>query len=517
MLAMKQVSDILPRLPRPHEALPLPALALRAVTSKDGKMIYASSDRQFKGAFFTRDALEVAEDLMAIKPKLAKNILLSVARFSGTGNNEMSEEEYGKLSHEYRSVIVDGKPIDKTSQEIFNRLSFKWGGNQQQMVYYGAADTTPHFLRTLGMYCSQQGKAILDLPVTLAQDGKTLPLHMIAERALNWTQQAIADSGSGLLEFQRRNPQSPLNHLWKDSDEFYVHEDGHLANHSQPIASVEVQGTVYDAFLAAGELGLTDKAKSRHAAHAIRDKTLELLWQNDRQYFALGCDYDPVGAVRVITTSTANPAGLLDTRFFDDLPEEKRQQYITGIVKTIFSKDFLTNVGIRSRSLAAAHVIPFWDYHGSYASWPKETYDIAKGLRRQGFPALCEQLENRLLNIVLKTRQYAEFYYVDDHGRILKQSPTGLARKDVFIVDSPNTPESIQAWTVSAIYAITSQRVTQSLKLRKKPANTGWQAVLGRKIMAQIPHVNRLLNPLTLSAQYPTYNYQLSGRKNITY
>lgn len=517
---MKQVSDILPRLPRPHEALPLPALALRAVTSKNNKMIYASSDRMFKGAFFTRDALEVIEDIMSFKPRLSREVLLSAASFSGITQTEESEEEYGKLSHEYRNVIVDGKPIDKQMHEIFTRLSFKWGGNETHMIYYGAADTTPLFLRVLRMYCDDYGRDILDQSVTLVQSKEKITVREVAERALAWIERKLTISQSGLLEFQRHNPQSFLNHVWKDSDEFYVHQNGHLANHNAPIASIELQGLAYDALLAAATLNIGDAAANKKRARQLRDRTIELLWQPERQYFALGTDYDTDGELRIITTETANPAALLDTRFFDDMPEADQQQYLTGIIKKIFSKDFLTSVGIRSRSLADAQVIPFWDYHGSYASWPKETYDIAKGLRRQGFGQLSDQLENRLLNIVLKTRQYAEFFYVDEHGRILSYAPSGTsksAQKEVFVVDSPNAPETIQAWTVSAIYAITNKRLAQTLTLRKKLATTGWQAVLERKILAQIPTINRLLNPFSLAQQYPTYKYNLSGRKNIVY
>ncbi|MEO6513959.1 MAG: hypothetical protein ABIR37_04725 [Candidatus Saccharimonadales bacterium] len=514
---MKQVTDIFPHIPRPHEALPLPALALRAVTSKNGKMIYASSDRLYKGAFFTRDALEVAEDLMALKPRLCANILLSAASFSGIKRHDESEEEYGKLSHEYRSTLVDGKPVDNTSLDIFNRLSFKWGGDDKRMIYYGAVDTTPHFLRTLGTYCRIHGSKLLQTPVRLEQNGEVIPLQEVAERALGWIQNELESSKSGLLEFKRRNPSSFLNHVWKDSDEFYVHEDGQLANHNAPIASIEVQGLVYDALLAAIELGIGNKDSCMGAAKQVQQKLFSLLWEEDRQYFALGLDYQQDNKIRTIATETANPAGLLDTSIFSNLQEADQQKYVTGIVKKIFDKNFLTSVGIRSRSLAAASVIPFWDYHGSFASWPKETYDIAKGLRRQGFATLSEQLENRLLNVILKTREYAEFFYVDEHGRTLTHAPQARHHEMVLTIDSPNAPETIQAWTVSAIYAITATRMSSSLKLRKKLATTGWQAVLERKILAQIPLVNRTINPFTLAAQYPTYKYNLSGRKNISY
>jgi hypothetical protein len=46
-----------------------PALALRTVISKDKQKIYASSDTVYKGAVFGRDSIEVAEDLITLRPK----------------------------------------------------------------------------------------------------------------------------------------------------------------------------------------------------------------------------------------------------------------------------------------------------------------------------------------------------------------------------------------------------------------------------------------------------------------
>ena len=206
-----------------------------------------------------------------------------------------------------------------------------------------------------------------------------------------------------------------------------------MANHNAPIASIEVQGLVYDALIAVAGLKLPSATDSNERAVSIRDRTLELLWLPERDYFALGTDYDSDGTLRIIKTPSANAAALLDTSFFDKLSTEERTRYTTAIITRIFSKDFLTNVGIRSRALSEGHLIPFWDYHGSYVSWPKETYDIAKGLKRQGFPKLSTQLENRLLNIVLKTKQYAEFYYVDEHGRILIHAPNAHSYSELFV------------------------------------------------------------------------------------
>src|SRR5476651_1146319 len=83
-----------------------PSQALYSVTSKTGLGVYASSDRLFRGAVFGRDSLEVAEDLMYIKPRLVEKIILTMASLQGEDNNEANEEEPGKIIHEYRTPHI---------------------------------------------------------------------------------------------------------------------------------------------------------------------------------------------------------------------------------------------------------------------------------------------------------------------------------------------------------------------------------------------------------------------------
>src|SRR5215212_4093772 len=97
-----------------------PARALNTVTSKSGMGVFASSDRLFKGAVFGRDSLEVAEDLMYIKPKLVESILLTLASLQGERDDRDNEEEPGKIIHEYRTPKVDGKALDAESKNIYD-------------------------------------------------------------------------------------------------------------------------------------------------------------------------------------------------------------------------------------------------------------------------------------------------------------------------------------------------------------------------------------------------------------
>lgn len=502
----RPITHVFGSMPPVRRLLPLPSLALASVMASDGSMVYASSDTLYRGAMFGRDSLEVAEDLMHLKPGLIYNILLTLGKLQGVQHNDANEEEPGKIIHEYRTSIVDNKPLRGRQLQIFKELTAKWGGDEHTLAYYATVDATPHFLRTLHAYCRRYGDDILSAAVT-QRDGQKVTMREVAAKATDWLMGRLQESRSGLLEYQRRNPESFLNHVWKDSNEFYVHDNGERVNHNAPIASVEVQGLAYDALQAAAYFFPDQKATYLQRAAKLRDTVFELFWQPRQRYFALGADYDDDGNIRVITTATSNPASLLDTGLFDDISEEDRRMYVSSVVARIMSANFLTNAGIRSRSLTASHVVPFWDYHGSYVSWPKETYDIAKGLHRQGFPRLAVQLENRLLNLVRKTHDYPEFVYVDGWGRVLPGIPRSLAQRSAVPVAGTNAPERIQAWTVSAIMAILSDR--SPFRREKRPRKETWQTNLEKTILETIPFMHMYINPFQLWLHYPTHRYHL--------
>ena len=487
-----------------------PIEALRGVTSSSDKGVYASSGTLFKGAIFGRDSLEVAEDLLDIKPKLVRHILITLASLQGLHSSDISEEEHGRIIHEYRSILTDGKHLDEVSQRIFNELSSRWGGNSKEMAYYGSIDATPQFVRVVGMYCQIMGNSIMDQPIT-RRDGRVVPFSHSVSFALDWVTDKMADSSSGLLEYHSRNVKGIENQAWKDSREFYVHENGELANRDEPIASVEVQGMAYDALICGAKLFPARAKELNNEAKKLQNRTFELLWIPDKQYFALGVDHSPRGTIRPIKTMTANPAELLNTHIFDDLPGKTKKAFLSAIIQQIMNIDFLTDGGVRSRSLKESNLIKFWDYHGSFTSWPKETYDIAKGLRRQGFPRLAEQLENRILNVVHKSRSYPEFIYVNSAGKIMIGDPTTKTHGELSLIESTNKPETIQAWTVAAIIAIDKYRK----KNVKKPIKRQkfWKKRLENKILSAIPDIQPLRNIDQLDSAYPDYRYKLISHK----
>ena len=486
----------------------LPGVAMHGIVSRSGKGVYASSDRLYKGAIFGRDSLEVAEDLMTIRPKLVRDVLVTLAVLQGNKSDELNEEELGKIVHEYRNVVVDGHKIDDVSLNIFKELSVKWGGNEQEMAYYGSIDSTPHFIKVLSDYCKIYGYDFLDYKIT-TKNGQHTNMREVAKLSMTWLVSKLNESRSGLLEYRKKNPKGISNQVWKDSEEFYVYETGESVNHEQPIASIEVQGLAYDALIGASLMFGDDLRLYIEIAKKLRSKTFSSLWDSNKKQFALGLNYDAQGMVKVINTLSANQAALLDSSIFDDLDVDERYEYIESIVNAMFGKEFLTDAGIRSRSLQAADLVDHWDYHGSFVSWPKETYDIAKGLRRQGLPKLARQLENRILNVCMRYKAYPEFVYVDGEGHVLASPPTKKTNGDFIYISGTNQPEHVQAWTLSAVTAIISGRVKNKLKIYKKYKQNERYALLEKNIMSSTKQVNRYFNPVALRLKYPNYRYKI--------
>lgn len=433
------------------------------IRGEPGFGVYASLGPNYQYAIFGRDSLEFAEDLLDAHPELSREILFAVARLQGWRLESTSEEEVGKIHHEYRARKFGNTEVSEVANRVFDRLSPQWGGNDQELCYYGSIDTTPLFLRLLHRYVQNYGPEILEEVVTDRHEEISTMRHH-ARLSAEWLRNYVSASEWGLLEYRRLNPVGLPNQAWKDSEVSYLHLDGSRANADSGIASVEVQGYAYDALHAAAELVAGDEDEASYflqLAASIQQQTLERLWMPEEHFFAIGLDRDESWQTRQIRTIASNGAALLDSKLLLDLSEDARQEYVTPIARMIMSPDFLTDVGIRTRALRHVDLIDFADYHGAQVSWPKETYDIAKGLRRHGYDAAALELENRLLAAVQKSGEFYEFYYANRDGKIKYHYRNEHPDEPQFHeFGVALLPEPAQAWTMSAVLAIAMQRNT---------------------------------------------------------
>jgi glycogen debranching enzyme len=469
------------------------ALADLARLRSNGHGLYGSGDRLYSNAIFGRDSVTAAETLLHLRPDLARDIILTLARLQGTVDAPVgphsNEEERGKIHHEHRTLFVDGQRIPPASERLLREQARKWGGDEASMTYYGSVDATPLFVRLVARYCATHGESILADRVT-RRDGGQATVRESVLAAVNWITAKMDASPLGLVEFQRRNPEGIPFQVWKDSNTSYIHRDGTLANSDAPIAAVEVQGYAYDALLGAARLFETRALEWRDRAQALRKRIIRNLWMPAERYFAMGLDRDGVGEARWIDSLASNGALLLDTDLFDGLPAAER--YVAGLVRRICSPDFMTEVGIRCRSLGEGGVVDFQDYHGEWTVWMKETFDVARGLERQGLPWLARQIGIRLLNAVNIAGAHVEFLYVSPDQRVMYDfRACDLRTTQPEVITGTNQPEAPITWTVTAALALKSWLGSKRkfLATTAAPDTDSWRQTLEAEVRDQVPEL----------------------------
>ena len=434
---------------------------LSLIRAPHGFGVYASFGPNYQYAVFGRDSIAIAEDLLPTTPTLAKEIIFVLARLQGTAFDLLSEEEQGKIHHEYRSLQFNGHEVPKAARTVLEKIGPGWGGSEKELLYYGAYDATPQYIRLVHNYCQRYGDHILNETFT-DRNGRTRPLREAVREAAAWLVGKITASPWGLFEFKRLNPGGLVNQSWEDSEVAYLHTSGITANSDDGIAAVELQAYAYDALHAAADLVAADEHEAdawRHLASMVRDNTLDHLWMPSDRYFAMGLDRDHQGRPRQIATLTANPGLLLNSGLFNRLSHQQTWPYIEGLVRQLFDEEFLTVAGLRLRARKHAHLVSFADYHGSLVTWPKHTRHIASGLRRYGFFTLATLLENCVLQAVGQAGECYEFFFVDRQGRAKyhyrQENPDEPSFHDF---GAANLPEPGQGWTISAIIDIVHAR-----------------------------------------------------------
>lgn len=467
---------------------------LARLRSPEGLGLFASGGELYGDAVFGRDSIEAAEDVQSLRPDIVREVIVALVGLQGIADAapgpHSNEEERGKIHHEHRSMQLGGRRISPRSQEMLQHLSALWGGDGTGFTYFGSADATPLFVRLVARQCELYGPSILG-EEAVRRDGCPATVLDAVRDAVGWITRKMDESPLGFVEFQRRNPNGLPFQVWKDSGTSYLHRDGTVANYHAPIAAVEVQGYAYDALLGAAELIPDRAAEWRERARLLRDRVLERMWMPAEGYFAMGIDRDPAGRPRHIECLASNGALLLDTHLLEGWPGA--EPYVTGVVRQICGRDFACEAGIRCRSLREDGLVDYQDYHGTWAVWLKETFDVARGLHRHGFTRLAEQVGGRLIDAVDIAGAHVEFLYVSPAGQpaydYRDERGTGADGAGAQEIVGTNVPEAPQTWTVTAALALKSARGGRPLCGWPAPPLAPWAAALEAEVLAGMPPV----------------------------
>jgi glycogen debranching enzyme len=335
-------------------------LHLLATDTPEGFVPYAGIP--WYVAPFGRDSLITAIQTLPFFPDLARGTLRYLARYQGTRDDAFTDQEPGKILHEYR----------RGELAACREIPF--------VPYYGTVDATPLFLLLLGEYVRWTGD------LALARE-----LWPAAERALTWMEHCASPFADGYLWYRRRSAVGLDNQGWKDSHDSIMHATGELAK--GPIALVEAQAYRYAALLSAAEvaetLGRAALAPTlRTRAGRLRERFEAEFWMEDEQFYALALD----GERRPCRVLSTNPGHALWT----GIASEARAR---AVAKRLMHDDLFTGWGLRTLAARERLYNPMSYHNGSV--WPHDTAIAALGMRRYGLPEAFLSLATGLFQAVL--------------------------------------------------------------------------------------------------------------------
>ncbi|MDB6123898.1 MAG: Amylo-alpha,6-glucosidase [Pedosphaera sp.] len=296
---------------------------------------------------FGRDTIITSLQTLSLNPRIAINTLKYLARHQGQRENPFTEEEPGKIMHELR------------------RGELARSGETPHTPYYGTIDATPLWLVLLHETWQWTG-----------DDQLVRDLLPHADRALEWIARYGDLDGDNFVEYLgARANKGLVNQGWKDSSDGVPFPDATLP--VPPIALVEVQGYVFDAFTRMAQLyaafGQPQRAENlQEQAQHLREEISRRFWLEELGTFALALD----GRKNPLPTISSNAGHLL----WSGVPDHHQA---AKVAEHLLSPDMFSGWGIRTLS-ASQHVFNPMSYHNG-SVWPHDNSLIVMGLARYGF------------------------------------------------------------------------------------------------------------------------------------
>jgi len=355
---------------------------------------------------FGRDGLIAALQFLPLFPQVARGTLEFLAAYQGTKIEPFTDEEPGKILHEFRTG------------EMANCREIPY------VPYYGTVDATPLFLILLEGY------------IRWTNDLELLEkLWPNAEAAVQWMVNSGDQDGDGFLEYHRVSEKGLSNQGWKDSWDGINHSDGRIAR--SPLALCEVQGYAYGAYRAMSYLARRRRLDQQaahwdSAAETLQANFLQHFWWEEEQVFYQGlaenkerCDVVSSNAGQCLWT------GIVP----DDIARK--------VIDRLMRDDMFSGWGMRTLSTRSRRFNPMSYHNGSV--WPHDTAFIGAGFALYGGKKEAAKL--------LKSLFDASYYFEENR---LPELYCGFTRHEGYGPTRYPVACSPQAWATGAPFTLVS-------------------------------------------------------------
>lgn len=339
-------------------------------TLRDPQLGYIRAGLPRFAALFGRDSCIASWQLIDYDSAIARRTIEILSELQGKEKNDLSEEEPGKIVHEWHPNPSEYKPLP-------------W-----PLPYYGSVDATPLFVYLCGIYYEKT--------VDTGWLAKYWP-HI--KKALEWCEKYGDFDGDTLLEYERKNPAGLIHQGWKDS------RMDHLGL-KRPIELIEVQGYYYAALREAAELALMLKEESlakqlTKRSEELKRTCLKEFWLPKRNFFAIALSGSKYPDERV----SSNPGHLLFSGILDGEDDK-----IRAVVDRLFQDDIWTPYGIRTHAESNPDFNPMSYHLGSV--WPHDNWIIAQGLKKYDYGREYKMIKTALFKVHEEFGEIPELYAV---------------------------------------------------------------------------------------------------------
>lgn len=347
-------------------------------------------------ALFGRDSLITALQVLPVRPDVAEATLRALASMQGVAEDPETDEEPGKILHEFRPVAPDWL------------VEAGWPVRDGVLRYYGTSDATSWFLVVL----DATGDADLQRELAPA-----------VGRAGQWLERALS-AGRGFVRCgPRLHPGGLAQQGWRDSLDptdgqggGIVHEDGSVP--AAPLADADSQAAAVAALDALVRLDPERADHWRDLATGLRARIAQVF---TAEVMALDADDRPV-------SGAGSQLGWL--LWADALDADGRQQAVERLTRP----DVLTPWGVRTLASSHPAFLPEGYHRGSV--WPFDNWIAWGGLRAAGAEREADRVRDGVRAALAELGRHPELY--------------GVVGDELVPLPAANR---VQAWTVGATIA----------------------------------------------------------------
>lgn len=349
------------------------------------------------------------------------DIIRSLCETQGAQELAKSEEQPGKIIHEYRRE-------EEVKEGRLKEMAFGFVGGR----LYSGFDQTFLFVSAYKLF----REVFPDSPVV----GEAWPC---VERALAWIETYADADGDGLFEYERKNPRNMPNQVWKDSFDSIARAAADVPAH--PVAWIEVQSYAHRAFCDAAELyeGRDGEraARFRGRADALKRKVGDDFWMESENCFAvaLSAEKEPSGKKKKVEMVASNAGHAL----WAGIVEGDRERALVG---RLMAGDMMTLYGLRTLSSKAEMYAPFAYHRG--AVWPFDNAVFVAGLYERGYVKEAIRVIKGVSRALTIIGSPIELYVVLEAGVFRRPR---LSKPEALTLRRPDQKNRNQGWTAAAL------------------------------------------------------------------